>query len=282
MKKISATARSGRRRTGGISGSNRRRLETLHRRAEGPFGIAEAASVLGISIERARRLLRYLAQQGWLARVRRGLYVAVPLEARTSGEWQEDPWVVAERTFNPGYIGGWSACEHWGLTDQLFRDIVVFTARRVRRRRVELQGTPIRVKVISEGKLFGTRRVWRNQVPVQVSDASRTIVDILDEPAVGGGIRHVAEAVREYFGGDHRDDGQLVEYAVQLGNRTVFKRLGYLLEALGIEAPELVQVCQRRLSSGVSSLDPSIPAKGRISSRWNLRVNADLGQEVSA
>jgi len=64
-----------------------------------------------------------------LSRIRRGLYVAVPLDARRSGEWVEDAWVVADRVFSPCYIGGWSACEYWDLTDQVFRTILVVAHR---------------------------------------------------------------------------------------------------------------------------------------------------------
>ncbi len=264
---------------GGISSANRERLEALHREAKGPFRAVDAARILGMPENRARRLLRYLAERGWLARVRQGLYVPVPLEARSPGKWQEDPWVVAARTFSPGYIGGWSACEHWGLTDQIFREVVVFTGRRVRHRRTEIQGTPMRVKVVSQAKLFGTRQVWRRQVAVQVSDPSRTVIDILDDPAVGGGIRHVAEVVREYFASDHRNDASLIDYAKRAGNRTVYKRLGFLLETLEVRAQELIEICLESKSAGVTSLDPSIPAQGRIVSRWNLRVNAELEPE---
>lgn len=265
---------------GGISRDNRKRLEALHREAKGSLRAVDAARILSIPEDRARRLLRYLAERGWLARVRRGLYVPVPLEARRPGQWQEDPWVVAARTFSPGYIGGWSACEHWGLTDQLFREIVVFTARRVRHRRVDIQGTPMRAKVVSQAKLFGTRQVWRRQVAVQVSDPSRTVVDILDDPEIGAGIRHVADVVREYFTSEHRDDRRLIDYIRRVGNRTVFKRLGLLIEMLGIDAPDLIDVCLRGKSAGITSLDPSMPAEGHIVSRWNLRLNAQIGPKA--
>jgi len=34
---------------------------------------------------------------------------------------------------------------------------------------------------------------------VDVSDVHRTIVDMLDDPSSGGGIRHVAECLSAYF-----------------------------------------------------------------------------------
>jgi predicted transcriptional regulator of viral defense system len=59
----------------------------------------------------------------------------------------------------------------------------------------------------------------------------------------------------------------------------VFKRLGYLLEALEIDAPDLLNVCLERKSAGISALDPSIDAKGKITKRWNLRLNARVYPE---
>jgi predicted transcriptional regulator of viral defense system len=261
--------------SGGIRRGNRRALETLHR-AGGPLTVAEAAELLGVDAVRARRLLGYLARRGWLTRVRRGLYTPVPLEAQVSGEWSEDAWVAAAAVFSPCYIGGWSAAEHWDLTEQLFRTLLVFTARRVRNRDDEIQGTPVRLKVIPEAKLFGARPVWRHRARVSVSDPSRTVVDMLNDPSVGGGMHHIAAVVTEYFSTEHRNDDLLIEYGDRLRNRSIFKRLGYVLEAEHIPAPKLAAACLSRRSTGISALDPTVDAKGRILRRWGLRINVDL------
>ena len=44
-------------------------------------------------------------------------------------------------------------------------------------------------------KLFGTRSVWRSRSRVMVSIIHRTIVAMLDDPAIGGGGQHVADCV---------------------------------------------------------------------------------------
>jgi predicted transcriptional regulator of viral defense system len=261
----------------GISRENRALLELLHRELPAAFDVAAAGVVLGLDVERTRPLLAYLARRGWLSRVRRGLYVAVPLDARRSGEWVEDPWVVAERVFSPCYIGGWSACEYWDLTEQMFRTILVVTARRVRDREPVIQGTSFRVTVRGEDKLFGTTPVWRDQVRVQVSDPTRTVVDILADPTLGGGMRTVADVVYAYMTGEHRDDALLVDYGDRIGTRALFKRLGVVLEHLRVDAPALLEACLARRSTGLVALDPSVHAKGRIVRHWGLRANVTLG-----
>jgi predicted transcriptional regulator of viral defense system len=261
----------------GINQRNRALLERLHRQTTGAFDVAEAARIMGVDHEDAGRLLVYLARRGWLSRVRRGLYVPVPLDARRPGEWVEDPWVVAERVFSPCYVGGWSACEYWDLTEQVFRTLLVVTARRVRHRDVEIQGLPFHLTVRSEERLFGTVAVWRGQTRVALSDPSRTVVDILDDPGLGGGVRTVADIIHEYLGSRHRNDGLLVDYGDRLGNRAVFKRLGYLLEHSRVDAPALVEACLERRSAGLAALDPSVKSPGRIVRRWGLRANVTLG-----
>ncbi|MBX3323903.1 MAG: type IV toxin-antitoxin system AbiEi family antitoxin domain-containing protein [Phycisphaeraceae bacterium] len=259
----------------GIESNNRDLLERLHRSFEGPFTPADAAAVLSLEQPRARRLLAYLASRGWLSRVRRGLYTTVPLGATSPSDWREDPWIVAASTFAPCYIGGWSACEHWGLTEQVFRDIVVITARAVRSTMQTVQGTPFLIKQRAEQLHFGTRTIWRNRLRLLVSDPSRTVADILDDPSLGGGLRHITEVIGEYLDGEHRDTDTLLKYLERQGNRTAFKRLGYILETTRRE-PKFAELCRERISTGLSALDPSVKRKGTISKRWNLRVNVGL------
>jgi predicted transcriptional regulator of viral defense system len=256
----------------GISGPGRTLLRRLTR-ARKLFTVSEAAAITGLDRPVAGRLLAHWASRGWLARLRRGLYAPVPLDADPRAENVADAWAVLSRVFAPCYIGGWSACEHWGLTEQLFRTIVVVTARRVVAREGEIAGARYLAKRVAADFLFGTRKVWREGLAVEVSDQERTVVDVLDSPEIGGGMRHVASVVAVYFRSDDRKEQQLLDYGVRLGNRTVFKRLGFLIERLGIHAPQTVSFCLRNVSKGYSLLDPSGPRKGRLVRRWNLRLN---------
>ena len=260
----------------GISERNRKLLTRLHRGVSGPFTPEDATNLLSLDIRRARRFLAYLADRGWLVRVRRGLYAAVPLDAIEPGAWREDPWVVASKVFSPFYIGGWTACEHWGLTEQIFRETVVISGRSSRHREMEIHGFPFRIKVVRKERIFGTETVWRGRVRVPVSNPARTLVDVLDDPAIGGGMRHVAGVLDAYLLHERRDDSLLLDYAHKLGNRTVFKRLGFLMRVLAPAETSLIEACLKAISSGISLLDPTATSKGPIVKKWNLRVNVAL------
>lgn len=262
--------------TAGLSAMNRRRLDLVHRRTRGVLSVGDAAKLLHVAPEAAAKLLAHWRAQGWVVRVRRGLYLPVPLGASARGGWTGDVWVILARIFTPCYMGGWSACEHWDLTEQVFRTVLVFTNSAARPRKGEIRGTPFVAKRIALSRLFGTRRIWREGVPVDVSDPSRTLIDVLADPSVGGGIRHVAQVVGAYFRSEHRNDRQLLEYGVRLGNRTAFKRLGFLVERLGLDAPEVLARCRAVLSAGYSRLDPRGPGRGRFLRRWRLLVNVEI------
>lgn len=260
----------------GLGPLSRERLAVLHRALPGPFTADDAAEALDVSRGDAARIVGHLASGGWLSRIRRGLFTVVPLEAEAPKAWRADSWLVAARVFAPCYIGGWSACEHWGLTEQLFRSVLVVTGTPQRSAEVVVQGAEFRVVTRSPNTFFGTRRVWRGPGRVDLSDPTKTIVDVLDVPSIGGGIRNVADVLGEYLSGDHRDDALLVDYADRMGNRAIFKRLGHLLEALDIDAPDLIEICLLRRSAGLAKLDPSINSGGHITKRWGLRVNAQI------
>ena len=76
----------------GITAKNRKHLISLYRSADGPFSVREASDSLSFTTTRTQR---FLAERGWLARVHRGLYAPVPLDAINPSEWREDPWIIA-------------------------------------------------------------------------------------------------------------------------------------------------------------------------------------------
>ena len=172
--------------------------------------------------------------------------------------------------FSPAYIGGRTAAEHWDLAEQIFRDIVVLTSRPVRRKTQVSHGVAFSLKHIQERSLFGTRAVWRGRTRVQVSDVHRTVLDMLDDPALGAGIQHVNDCLARYLIRADQDVDHLLGYASQLGNGAVFKRLGFLAQRSAAD-DSLLDTCRKRLTAGNAKLDPSL-ACNRLVTRWRLWV----------
>jgi predicted transcriptional regulator of viral defense system len=116
-------------------------------------------------------------------------------------------------------------------------------------------GATFTLKHVKARKLYSTKRIWRGTAKVQVSDVQETLVDMLDNPSIGGGIQHVADCLDEYFKRTNRNDSLLIDYGMRLGIGAVFKQLGYLAELQGGE-DQLAQACRGQLSKGTAKLDP--------------------------
>lgn len=253
------------------SALGRDRLAAVLREAGGLVTVQAAARALDLEPRAAAKILARWAEQGWLKRLRRGLYAPIPIDALSSAQTLENPWVLVPRLFAPGYVGGWSAAEHWGLTEQIFRDVCVLTARPFRRKREAIEGTTFALHRISERALFGTVPVWIGRTRVAVSDQPRTLVDMLARPALGGGVRHVDSCLSAYLGSPERDLGKLIAYGDRLGNGAVFKRLGFLLSAKPGIDPEALEACRSRTKAGNVKLDPRLGGD-RLVSAWKLWV----------
>jgi predicted transcriptional regulator of viral defense system len=240
-------------------------------RASGPLiSVEDAATALDVDRVVAAKLLARWQTQAWLQRVRRGVYAPVPLTATPADQVIDDPWILVPRLFDPAYVGGATAAHHWGLTEQLFRTIFVYTAQPVRRSQQTIRGISFTIRRMPAAKLFGTRAVWRGRVKIAVSDLHRTLLDLLDDPAMGGGIRQVADCLQAYLVHAETNPTTLLAYAERLGNGAVFKRLGFLAERGG--APnELVTACAARLTQGNAKLDPALPSP-RLVRRWRLWI----------
>jgi predicted transcriptional regulator of viral defense system len=253
-----------------INHTNKSRLAAVINSAGDVIHIDDAETTLEVSRTKAAKLLSRWAAQGWLRRVGPGAYVPVQLTLHDSRQVIEDPWFLVPALFEPAYIGGRTAAEHWDLTEQIFRDILVYTARPVRKKIYESQGIVFSLKHIKNRNIFGTKTIWRSQSKVFVSDVHRTIVDMLDDPAAGAGIQHVTDCFTRYLSRKDSDPQLLVKYAEKLGNGAVFKRLGFLAERQPGN-DYLIDAAKTRLTKGYAKLDPAFDCS-KLVTRWGLLV----------
>jgi predicted transcriptional regulator of viral defense system len=119
--------------------------------------------------------------------------------------------------------------------------------------------------------MFGARIVWRGRVQVHVSDPTKSVIDLIDDPAIGGGARMVESILRTYLASSERDIERLLEYASRMRNGAIFKRLGFLLERTGVDDSSILSPMRQGLTGGNAKLDPMLPAE-RLITRWRLWV----------
>lgn len=268
---------------------NKKRLSLLIQSSGDFVCIKDAEKALKLSRTQSAKLLSRWASQGWLRRVGVGIYFPVPLDLLESRQVVEAPWILVPTLFSPAYIGGRTAAEYWDLTEQIFRDIVVFTSRPIRFRSVKSQSITFTLKSVKKKKMFGTQIVWRSQTQVAVSDIYKTLIDMLNDPTVGGGIQHISDCFDNFmkqkqgrtlkeFSNELDNYTQwkkhsfkmLISYAERLENGAVFKRLGFLAEKHS-EGYDLAVACKKHLTQGNAKLDSSLKCDHLVT-HWRLWV----------
>lgn len=225
----------------------------------------------------ARKALSRLVRRGWLKRLERGLYLIVPLDAGPTGQWSEDPLVIATQLAPEGAVSYWTALHYWGMTEQIPRTILIQTIRRRYKARDTILGVRYQFVVIVERKLFGVVTQIRDGLPIRITDREKTLIDALDRPDLCGGIVQVIEVLTSL---EPLDWEKVDSYLDSLDSGAIYKRMGYLVEELDIGIPDqnrLLVKWKKRITKGIALLEPGLENSGPIDTRWRVRINVRRG-----
>lgn len=220
-------------------------------------------------------VLGRLEKGGWLHRLERGVYLIIPLEAGPERAWSESALVLAPYLIQPAAIAYWSALHYWHLTEQLPSTVFVQSTARKSQGEKEILGHTFRFITVVETKFFGVLRRTLNGQPFYVTDREKTLVDAADRPELSGGSLQLAQALQAAQ--TELDWSQLDSYLRRWPTTAPLKRIGYLVETLGLALPDRearLAEWQRALAPGVVSLEPgAASAARRIVTRWQVQVN---------
>lgn len=239
----------------------------------GIFTSTKAAEYWG-NPDYSKVVLHGLTKKGWIARLKYGTYLVIPLEAGPERRWSEQAVVVAQHLVHPAAVAYWSALHHWHLTEQVPRVTFVQTTTRRSQRKVEALGMRFQLVTVTKARFFGFVTQDVGGQTITVTDREKTLIDAADRPELSGGIAQLAEALRQ--GASDIDWPRLDAHLARFGVGTIYKRLGYLAEVLDIGMPhvdERLASWQSRLTAGISPLEPGGGAGGPTVTRWRVRVN---------
>jgi predicted transcriptional regulator of viral defense system len=124
---------------------------------------------------------------------------------------------------------------------------------------------------------WGIEQEWRDGFKVLMAKPSRTVIDVLTFPDLGGGIQSAGDILREYM--SDFDVPELVQRAIDHANGSAKKRLGFLLEQYGYENWNDLERLRSSISKGVIKLDPQKSNSGFRIMKWNILVNARIRSE---
>lgn len=245
-------------------------LSALTDRGRTVFTLTDVSRTLSTTRTNSKVIVDRLVRKKWAIRLARGRYLIVPLGGGLDGDYTEHEFIIASSLADPYYIGYWSALNHHALTEQVPSTVFVATTRPLRTR--EIAGSRYRFVPLVKRKFCGFRMMSVAGGLVNISTREKTLADCLDHPEHCGGIPQVSRALR--LAEDRISFQILVECGIRMGNSAILKRLGYLIELMGIDIPGGTRaMLESSLRKGYSPLDPLAPRRGRHSSRWRLLLN---------
>lgn len=259
-------------------------LETILEEIGPIFKVDQVRSIAtdqGLNSQDLRWTLHSLFKSGWIARLKRGVY------AVNSSLFPDElnPFALASALVEPMAISHWSALAHHGLTTQIPPMVQAMTPKKVvtpemrageasrpRGRAVwEVLNIEVEFIYIEKTRFFGFRQEWVSRWNrVSITDRERTFLDMVARPDLFGGTE-LALATFEEYGGD-LDLEKLVGYAIRYDMGSVIKRLGWILDELGVEA-ETLSPLQDYEVQNYYLLDPARPPSGSSDSYWQITNN---------
>jgi len=254
-----------------------RLITTLYNRHRPIFHFQEAAEILNGRAPASKVLVQAI-NNGIVTRLKGGLFCLVPFELGFEREYLGNPYIAARELILGGhkgskekyYLSYGSAFDLHQMVTQPQLIVYVSSPRMMRTRTI--QGTEFRFVRCNADDLFGITEIWvdKNET-VFVSDLERTLLDGLRQPTYCGGFSEVARG----FSIKHQaiDPQKLIDYAVKMDVGAVIRRLGYLMELYQIGSRIHWEFLRTKLSSTYQLLDPELPAEGRHTARWRLRLN---------
>ena len=238
----------------------------------------ELAPRVGLKDAYLGEALYHLRRSGWIVPLHRGLYALSPTVPGTTPAHEFE---IAMALVNPAAISHWSALHYHGLTEQTPRKVFVLTATGSSIPRMNRSGsnsprdgclvgdTTYRFIQVKPERFLGIEKVWISDARVSITNLERTLLDGLSMPQYCGDFAEVLHAFEAAM--PELDIERIGRYATQL-NVTIAKRLGWVLESLGVESTEVGRLAALPIK-GYRKLDPSGPNRGLCNSRWMIQEN---------
>lgn len=243
-------------------------------------GLVEFLSNHGSTNVKTREsILSHYIKTGRLLRVRRGLYLAVP-QGLTPEKCPIDPYLLASKLAPDSVLAYHTSLELQGKAYSVYREFVYLT--RSRSRLFSFQGQNYRgvafpKRLRDKGQeSFGVISVERLGLDLQVTSLERSLVDILDRPALGGTWEEIWRSLElvEFF-----DLDKVVEYAMLLGNSTTVAKVGFFLEQFKdtlMPNEDHLERLRSLIPVQPHYMDPHGRKDGRLIKGWNLVVPLEI------
>jgi predicted transcriptional regulator of viral defense system len=207
-----------------------------------------------------KNLITKLVKNGWLIRIKRGLYAISDLSSR--GSLTISPIVVANLLVADSYVSFESALSQYGMFDQLILKTVSVSLKEYKS--VRVAGLDYSFVKTKPKYFFGWQDIQVDNNTARVATAEKAIIDMVNFHKSHYSIDLVIEKLSE-----HRNDldlARLNDYLSKFPLTTV-KIFGLAFDFLGIDSDGLSKLVSKRGTHWM------IPGDKKFNSKWRLYYN---------
>jgi len=171
---------------------------------------------------------------------------------------EKNEFEIASELNFPSYISFWSALNYYGFSDNNPKKIFIITTK------YSKDIGDFKYVTLSKKRFFGYTSIGK----IAIAEKEKAIIDSLLFPKYSGGIKEIEKSLKKAL--NEIDLKKTINYALKVESRAVVRRLGYLLDSLGIKD---LKELEKNLGSGFELLDPTLEKKNNLNKKWLLDIN---------
>lgn len=207
----------------------------------------DVAKVINKNHKYVRTLLHRFHKGNLINRVERGKYTL-----------HEDPLIFASHIVIPSYLSLWTALRYYNMTQQHPKSFFVLSP--VKRKDIK----KLNIHFLSTKHLFGYKKERYSDFDIFIADPEKTIIDALL-------FKIPIEDIDFALENENLDFKKISMYAKKTKNKSLIKRLGYILEKKKNNSYGL-----KALDNNYVLLDYHENKMGKKNKKWKLIINKEI------
>jgi len=208
----------------------------------------DAAKIINKKPEYIKILLYRMKKRKLIYKIERGKYTLY-----------DDAFIFSSHISIPSYISLWSAIRYYNLTEQMPKTIFII----VPKSRKSLKFQSISIEFVKTKYFFGYKKEYYKGFEIFIAEPEKAIIDSLFSKKVP--LDEIIKAIKTKSLNIER----LISWAIKTKNKSLMKRLGFILEENKFKCPRLI----RFIGNNQIFLDLALKRKGKINKKWGIIDN---------
>lgn len=212
--------------------------------------------------QQTKNLITKLVKNGWLMRLKKGLYVISDLTSR--GFLSLSFYTIAGLLVKESYVSFESALQYHGMFDQLTNKIISVSLKKFKK--VSLNGTEYSFIKVKEKMFFGYQEALIDNKNTRIATAEKALIDIINFRKSRYAVDLVVEKLKEHK--RSLDFERLAMYLEECSVATI-KTFGFIFDLLGIDSADVYRLAEGSIKTA-NSTHRMLSGDKKFNAKWRL------------